>query len=244
VGVLSTGNEVVNHGDTDTLKYGQIRDSNRPTLFALIEAAGFEAVDLGIATDSANKLEEVIREGLARVDVLVTTGGVSMGEMDLLKPTLEQKMGATIHFGRVLMKPGKPTTFATVALSTPPTNEKLVFALPGNPVSATVTFYLFVLPALRKMAGYKNWALPRLRVELAHTFRLDRRPEYHRAILRPVQPSMGGTSFVASSTGHQQSSRMLSMRGANALLQLPARTDATAELPKGSVVEAILIGQF
>jgi gephyrin len=106
VGVLSTGNEVVDHTNTVDLKPGQIRDSNRPTLLAAISAAGFEAIDLGIVGDHVEDLEQRLKLSLDNVDVLITTGGVSMGEMDLLKPILEQKLGATIHFGRVRMKPG------------------------------------------------------------------------------------------------------------------------------------------
>ncbi|KAF9907076.1 hypothetical protein BX616_000541, partial [Lobosporangium transversale] len=106
VGFLSTGNEVVNHDNEQPLKMGQIRDSNRPTLIAATKAAGFEYLDLGIAPDSPEELEASIKKGLDRCNILVTTGGVSMGEMDLLKPILEQKLGATIHFGRIMMKPG------------------------------------------------------------------------------------------------------------------------------------------
>src|SRR5207237_1090968 len=113
------------------------RDSNRPTLLTLIKGAGFEAVDLGIAKDSPRELEGALKNAISKVDVLITTGGVSMGEMDLLKPLLEQKLGATLHFGRVNLKPGKPTTFATIPPSSTDVSNrhKLVFALPGNPVS-------------------------------------------------------------------------------------------------------------
>lgn len=106
VGVLSTGNEVVDHTNTVSLRPGQIRDSNRPTLLAAISAAGFEAVDLGIVGDHIDDLEQKLKLSLDNVDVVITTGGVSMGEMDLLKPILERKLGANIHFGRVRMKPG------------------------------------------------------------------------------------------------------------------------------------------
>lgn len=232
VGVLSTGNEVVDHMDTSKLQTGQIRDSNRPTLLAAIKAAGYEAIDLGIVGDQPEELERRLKSSLDKVDVLITTGGVSMGELDLLKPMLEHKLGATIHFGRVKMKPGKPTTFATV-------NSKLVFALPGNPVSATVTFYLFVLPALRKMSGMKHYKLPVMQVQLSHNINLDARPEYHRAVVK-VKP--GESYFTATSTGVQQSSRMLSMVGANCLLILPERTREQQHLSMGNFLDAIIIG--
>lgn len=106
VGVLSSGNEVLDHMPTDRLKPGQIRDTNRLSLLAAIRNAGFETMDLGIVSDKVQEIEECLDEALSKVDVIVTTGGVSMGEADLMKPILEQKLNATIHFGRVLMKPG------------------------------------------------------------------------------------------------------------------------------------------
>jgi len=169
-----------------------------------------------------------------------------MGELDLFKPILERSLGAKIHFGRLNMKPGKPTTFATLSQSNldPQSGGKstrLVFALPGNPVSAAVTFYAFVLPALRKLAGYKNWKLPVLKAELSTSLKLDPRPEYHRAM---ISFDCSTSKFIAVSTGNQISSRMLSMRNCNALLKLPKKTDDLIELEKGTMVDAILIGQL
>ena len=102
-----------------------------------------------------------MKAGLQRADVLLTTGGSSMGSSDLLKPVIERHLGGTIHFGRVSVKPGKPTTFATVEGSKP------IFALPGNPASALVMFYIFVIPGLRKLGGWPSHAcrLPRVRVK-------------------------------------------------------------------------------
>ncbi|CAG8596646.1 2255_t:CDS:2, partial [Ambispora gerdemannii] len=241
IGVLSTGNEVVDHSETIELKYGEIRDTNRLTLLSLIQSVGFEARDFGISRDNPEELESKLKSALSQVDVLITTGGVSMGEMDFLKTILERSLGAKIHFGRVKLKPGLPTTFATIKLNgEQPTNEreKLVFALPGNPVSAVVTFYVFVLPALRKMAGYTNWELPKINVQLSKTIKLDPRPEFHRVIIH-FDHETG--SFQADSTGFQRSSRLMSLRGCNALLKLPAN-DLLSELSKGTFVEAIVIG--
>ncbi|CAG8453862.1 8482_t:CDS:2, partial [Funneliformis caledonium] len=161
-GILSTGNEVIDFKDPNELKYGQIRDSNRPTFLAISKVTGFDVKDFGISSDNVQELENVLNSALSQVDILVTTGGVSMGEFDLLKPTLERSLGATLHFGRIKMKPGKPTTFATIGTEK---SKKLIFGLPGNPVSATVTFYLFVLPTLRKLAGYEHWNLPTVQAE-------------------------------------------------------------------------------
>ena len=237
VGVMSSGNEVLDHIHTDTLQPGQIRDTNRITLLAAINASGFEAVDLGIVDDDVDELVEQLEEAVARCDVLISTGGVSMGEADFMKPVLEQKMDATIHFGRVLMKPGKPTTFATIPQGKRP--SKLVFALPGNPVSAIVAFHLFVLPALRRMAGWKKPENTTVPVTLQEDIHLDSRPEYARV---NVQLDLKG--LVAKTTGKQQSSRMLSMLEANGLLQLPMRSSEQTVLRRGTSAPCILIGNL
>lgn len=236
VAVLSTGNEVVNPGE-DT-RAGQIRDSNKIALKSLIRTHGFEALDLGIAADSPQDLQTKLSVGLGKADVLVSSGGVSMGEKDFLKPVLEDLLGATIHFGRVFMKPGKPTTFATTAISG---KKKLIFALPGNPVSAMVTFNLFVLPALRKLAGFQHPQLTKIKAKLPQPVDLDPRPEYHRVVLS-WKPGEAVPSAI--STGSQCSSRLLSMRTANALLVLPPRSDTLTRINVGEIVDALIIGEI
>lgn len=161
-----------------------------------------------------------------------------MGELDLLKPTIERSLNGTIHFGRVAMKPGKPTTFATI-----PTHErtKQIFALPGNPASALVTYHLFVLPALRKASGLEHPMLPIATVSLAQDIKLDPRPEYHRVYISGT--TEGG--LIAVSTGGQRSSRVGSLRGANGLLALPSSKDSgTQSLKKGELVDALIIGRL
>jgi gephyrin len=110
-----------------------------------------------------------IQGGMDKADILLTTGGTSMGPTDLLKPVIERNFNGIIHFGRVAMKPGKPTTFATIPVQYPDRPEEVqkpIFGLPGNPASALVTFYVFVLPALRRMGGWpeESIKLPRVRV--------------------------------------------------------------------------------
>lgn len=250
VGVLSTGDEVVDtlNGEKHLLEYGEIYDSNRPMLLETIRSWGFEAVDLGIARDVDAELSTTIQKALNQVDILITTGGVSMGELDLLKPTLvSDAIGGTIHFGRVAMKPGKPTTFVTVPAKDDGRNannygDKVVFALPGNPASASVTFHLFVLPALRKMAGQTPQSLPRVRVFLDQAVSLDPRPEYHRVHIAQ-DPTTG--ALVATSTGGQRSSRVGSIQGANGLLVLPSSHDAKRNrMEKGDILDAILINRL
>lgn len=240
VGVLSTGDEIVEHDRPGELQLGEVRDTNRLTLISAARQWGFEAVDLGIASDKPGSLEETLRDALRRVDLVMTTGGVSMGELDLLKPTVERSLGGTIHFGRVNMKPGKPTTFATVPVKNNAGERvsKPIFSLPGNPASALVTFHLFVLPSLHALSGEDPAGAPRARVVLAHAFPKDKgRPEYHRAHV-----AVGGDGrLVATSTGGQRSSRVGSLRKANALVCVPK---GEGQLAAGETVEALLIGRL
>ncbi|KAI8157686.1 hypothetical protein K4K49_008312 [Colletotrichum sp. SAR 10_70] len=239
VGILSTGDEIIEPDRPGGLRLGEVRDTNRITLMSAARQWGFDVVDLGIARDKPGSLEENLREGLRRSDLLITTGGVSMGELDLLKPTIERSLGGTIHFGRVAMKPGKPTTFATVPVKNNAGERvtKTIFSLPGNPASALVTFHLFVIPALHKLSGIVPTGLPKVPVTLSHDFTLDKqRPEYHRAVVTVGKDGL----LSASSTGGQRSSKVGSLRSANALLALPKGT----ELKKGTKVEALLMGEI
>jgi len=164
--------------------------------------------------------------------------GVSMGEMDLIQEVL-RKLKATIHFGRVLMKPGKPLTFAT--LEREGRSPALIFGLPGNPVSAICTYYLVCLPTLRRMAGFSNPHLPEVRCVLQEALTLDpERPEYHRVRVQRGAHIDKETSLVALSSGRQASSRLLSMR-ANALARLPQRS---GQLEPGTTLDAILFGRL
>jgi gephyrin len=234
VGIMSTGDELVEPGEA--IQGSQIRDSNRPTLLTAIRELGYEAVDLGIVRDSVEGLRSRLLQALEQCDVLVTSGGVSMGEADLVKPLL-QEIG-TVHFGRLRMKPGKPTTFATLDVNGV---QKAFFALPGNPVSCLVCMTLFVQPALRKMQGIarSDCLHPEMQVVLKSQIRLDKeRPEYHRAF---VSYDHRRNRWVAESTGNQMSSRLLSMRSANALLCIPA---ADGFLPPNTTVTALVIGDL
>ncbi|ODV86070.1 hypothetical protein CANARDRAFT_7431 [[Candida] arabinofermentans NRRL YB-2248] len=245
IGVLSTGDELKDVSLEGDLRYGEIYDSNRPTLISTIKNTGYEAVDLAIASDSKDTLETLIISAFKdhNVDYLITTGGVSMGEMDLLKPTIERTLGGDIHFGRVKMKPGKPTTFATIKFEGV---TKVIFALPGNPASASVCYHVFVLPSILKFQGVipKDGAplpsLPLINVKLAGTFKLDsRRPEYQRVYVYQT----GHMELIAESTGFQRSSRIGSFKGANGFLCLPsAEEHGSKTASAGSIMKALLIG--
>jgi len=224
VAILSTGDELVE--PHESLKPGQIRDANRFALMSLVEQAGAEPIDMGIIYDHEGGVATAIETALQEADVLLTSGGVSMGQLDLVKPYLAER--GTIHFGRVNTKPGKPVTFATV-------DDKPCFALPGFPVSAMVSFEIFTRPALRKMMGHTTLYRPRQQAELTHHFHhTANRTEFQRVVLtrRP------DGSLSATSTGFQGSGRLLSMRGANGLVILP---HGHGDYESGSWVEAILL---
>lgn len=226
VAILATGDELVDPWETPPP--GCIRDSNGYALAAAVRDSGGEPIWTGVARDDEEGLAAQVGEALAGADVLVTSGGVSMGTRDLVKPLLE-RLG-TIHFGRVNFKPGKPLTFATIG-------GALAFGLPGFPVSSLVTFEVFVRPALLRMQGRPRVSRPRVEAELEHELRPDAsRPEYQRAI---VQWRDG--RLVARTTGSQGSSRLLSMAGANALLEIQP---SEHPVPAGARVSVLLTGDL
>jgi gephyrin len=161
-----------------------------------------------------------------------------MGSTDLFKPLiLSSQLQGVIHFGRVAVKPGKPTTFAQV-------DKKAVFALPGNPASALVMFYVFVLPALRLLGGWEKGRceLPVVKVKIEDRMKLDSRTEFHRVIVS-VEPSSG--KLLARSTGGQRSSRIASLSGANGFIILPRKEDSGKDvLDVGQEAECLLIGEL
>ncbi|HUU43811.1 MAG TPA: gephyrin-like molybdotransferase Glp [Planctomycetota bacterium] len=156
VACLATGDELV--GIADLPGPGQIRDANSSILLAWCRRAGVAADALGVARDDETDLRAKITRGLER-DVLLVSGGISMGEWDLV-PKIFAEAGVTVHFATIAQKPGKPTIFAT-------TGRGVVFGLPGNPVSTLVSFRLYVWPALRKMMGHAEPAPAAVRVTLA-----------------------------------------------------------------------------
>jgi molybdopterin molybdotransferase len=224
VALMSTGDELVEVGKTPGR--GQIPDSNRWALLAALREAGAEVELLGIAPDQAEPLRRFVTGALAHADAMVTSGGVSVGTHDLVKPLLESL--GTVHVGRVKLKPGKPFTFATLE------GGKVAFGLPGFPVSSLVTFEVFVRPALRKMQGFAQLQRPLLPVRLGYDAKpTAERTEYQRVTLRRE-----GRELVAETTGSQSSSRLMSLAGAHALIRVPA---GDRGLEAGSVVEAMIL---
>ncbi|XP_045479043.1 gephyrin [Harmonia axyridis] len=212
IGVLSTGNELIHHNSN--IAPGQIRDSNKLAIINLLEQHSYAASDCGIAKDHPDAVKTALCRAFSRHDVIITTGGVSMGEYDLIKKVLVADFSALIHFGRVDMKPGKPTTFATLNFRG---QRKIVFGLPGNPVSACVTTLLFVIPFLKYSERRENYMFPVVQSSVVPVItNNDVRPSYLRAQVRFSQGS-----FTATTTGNQVSSRINSLVNANALVIIP-----------------------
>ncbi|KAK4482777.1 hypothetical protein RD792_009945 [Penstemon davidsonii] len=244
IAVLSTGDELV-EPTIKSLNRGQIRDSNRAMILAAAVQQQCDVLDLGIAPDDEEEIEKILDRAFSSgIDILLTSGGVSMGDRDFVKPLLEKR--GRLHFHKVCMKPGKPLTFAEIlpgSTESRAENKILAFGLPGNPVSCLVCFHLFVVPAIRLITGWTNPHLPRVRARLKQSIKTDPvRTEFHHATIR-WENSDGSESsgFVAESTGHQISSRLLGMKLANALLELPPGGNL---IPSGTSVVAIIISDL
>ncbi|KAI6034880.1 hypothetical protein F5J12DRAFT_901815 [Pisolithus orientalis] len=245
VALLSTGNELLDLQSPKPMPgdgWGGIWDTNRPSLQAALEGMRYKVIDLGIVADDVDAHVRAVSKGLETADILLTTGGTSMGASDLLKPVIERRFNGTIHFGRVAIKPGKPTTFASIPTKAAPHGRKYLFALPGNPAAAIVTFHIFVVPALRKLGAWlpNKCQLPRVQVQLENAMPLDPRVELHRVIVRPTPEGL-----LATTTGGQRSSRVTSLCGANGLVQLPPlAVGGPSKLEAGEFAQAIMIGEI
>jgi molybdenum cofactor synthesis domain-containing protein len=231
VAVLSTGNEIVEPGSP--IAAGQIRDSNRYTIMSSVLQAGGIPLSLGIVPDEETALRAAFRQGPEKADVLISSGGVSMGERDLSRALIEA--WGTVHFGQVKQKPGRPTVFATVDRPEFPA-RRLIFGLPGFPVASLVSFENLVRPALRQMAGHTRLFRPTVEARLTHPIqRKGNRVEFQRARIEWCDGE-----WQAAVTGLQTSGRLLSLAGANALLRLPI---GVKQYQPGDIVTAIRIDQ-
>lgn len=208
--VLSTGNELVRASDVP--QPGQIRNSNGPLLMAAAHAAGAESRDLGIAVDDAGALHGAITRGLED-DVLLISGGVSAGVLDLV-PGVLAELGVEQVFHKVDLKPGKPVWFGVRHRDS---HRTLVFGLPGNPVSSLVCFEMFVRPALGKLAGRDDARLHELDAPLSAPFsqRSDR-PTYH-----PARLTAAAGSLTVEPLRWQGSGDLRTLVAANALVYFP-----------------------
>jgi molybdopterin molybdotransferase len=223
--VLSTGAELREPGVR--LAHDAIYDSNSFMLAAAVRGTGAIAYRVGIVSDDPAEFADALSDQLVRADLVITSGGVSMGEYDVVKEVLGDL--GTVWFGQVKMQPGKPQGFGHVGEDRTP-----IFALPGNPVSSYVSFELFVMPAIRRMMGRVPYRRPRLRMRSGETFRsAPGKEQYVRAMYVPDE--RGGT--VRPVGGH--GSHLLGdLALANAIIVVPADTEIVQE---DSPVEVLLL---
>ncbi|MEJ2115284.1 MAG: molybdopterin molybdotransferase MoeA, partial [Gammaproteobacteria bacterium] len=209
VAFFSTGDELRPVGSQ--LEVGQIYDSNRYTLHGMLSRLGVEIFDLGVIEDKRDAVEQAFIHAADKADVIITSGGVSVGDADFVKETLE-KIGE-VNFWKVAMKPGRPLAFGKI-------KNAWFFGLPGNPVSVMVTFYLFVQPALKKLSG-STYQAPLLISATCQTKLRKRsgRIEYQRGIL--TQNEDDPTKYEVIKTGAQGSGILRSMSDANCFIVLP-----------------------
>lgn len=228
VGVLSTGDELVEAGRP--LAPGQIRDSNRATLLALVAQSGWAAVDLGLIRDDEAAITAAITEGAATCDAVITSGGVSMGDIDLVKVVLD-RIG-DMRWMQIAIRPAKPFAFGTVGDRRTP-----VLGLPGNPVSSMVSFELLARPALRRRAGHADLLRPAVPAIAGEAFR--RRPDGKVHFVRVVAERDDRGRLLVRSAGGQGSHHLTAMARAQALLPLPDG-DGVAE---GDEVRVLLLAE-
>jgi molybdopterin molybdotransferase len=222
VAILSTGDELADLGREPGP--GQIPNTNTYTLMAQTLEAGGDPINLGVAADRLDDIERRL-SAIAHADMLVSSAGVSVGDLDLVRAALE-KLGAELHLWQVSMRPGKPITFGSL-------RGRPLFGLPGNPVSAMVTFELFVRPALRKMLGHADLDRPRIVARAAEPIP---NPGHRRAYLR-VTLAPEHDHQVARLTGEQGSAILRSMVLADGFAVVPGDT----VIKKGEDVEVILL---
>jgi molybdopterin molybdotransferase len=227
VAILSTGDELVAPGER--LVPGQIYDANSFSLAAAVLEAGGVPVELPRAPDDEEEIEAILAAAAGEADVVVASGGVSVGRYDHVRSVLER--AGRLDFWRIRVQPGKPLAFGSI-------HERPVIGLPGNPVSALVTFELFVRPLLRAMLGLAGAGRVVLRAEAGERIGKDlERRAYLRVVVRPAEA--GG--YVAAAAGGQSSNQLRPLAVGNALLVVP-EGEAAAE--HGSTYDAILIGEL
>ncbi|MGM0366217.1 MAG: gephyrin-like molybdotransferase Glp [Actinomycetota bacterium] len=224
VGIISTGDEIVPIGKK--LEAGRVRDSNSYSLSAQVKELGIKYIRYGIVKDKKRLMEEKILEGLSECNILLLSGGVSVGDYDFVKDTL-LGLGAELVFWKVNQKPGKPLLFLTY-------RDRLVFGLPGNPVSVMVCFEMYVRPLIKKMTGDSILFRPRVTARAAHDFKHKKgRTNFARVVLEKKEEG-----YFFSSTGRQGSGILTSMARADGIAVF---AEETGDIKKGSEAEVFLL---
>ncbi len=219
---FSTGDELASLNDS--LQEGQIYNSNRYTLCGMLENSNVEITDLGNIPDNKNKIKSALVEASKNSDVVITSGGVSVGDADYVKDIVNEI--GKVDFWKVAMKPGRPLAFGKI-------NNACFFGLPGNPVSVMVTFYMFVQPAFFKMMGQDESTVLKLQVQcLDHLRKRPGRVEFQRGVMSLNDQNL----YEVSKTGPQGSGILTSMSEANCFIVLPL--DAESVKP-GDIVTVI-----
>lgn len=223
VAVMATGDELRAPGSGD-LQPGQIRESNRPLMRGLVREAGGEVIDLGIVPDTEAALMEALSEAASTADAIVTSGGVSMGEYDLIKQVLSER--GSVDFWQVAMQPAKPFAFGQF-------DGVPLFGLPGNPVSVMVAFEQFARPGLLKMQGAAVLTRPRVPARFGESFSTD--PAKVVFVRVSLTPHDGG--LVARRSGGQSSNVLSALGAADGLAVVPV---GVGEVAEGDLVEVEL----
>ncbi len=222
VGLLSTGDELRLPGET--LDNGCIYDSNRFVVAAMLERLGVELLDLGIVADNKNALRQALQKAADSCDIVISSGGVSVGDADYIKDILLEL--GQVDFWKLAIKPGKPFAFGRLG-------KAIFFGLPGNPVSAAVTFHQLALPTLRKMAG--EYVAPELTISAETRHNLNKRPgrtDFQRGLLTQGEQ---GEQLVCD-TGSQGSGMLSSMSQSNCYIKLAADCDGISAGESVSVI--------
>jgi molybdenum cofactor synthesis domain-containing protein len=225
VGVLSTGDELAQ--PPAPLRMGQIYDANRPMLLALAAEAGAVPVDLGAAPDDPDAIAAALEDALAACDAVLLTGGVSVGDFDFVKEVFG-RFGDAVSW-EVAMKPGKPLAWGLL-------RDRPVFGLPGNPVSAAVSFEMFARPAIRRLLGHADPVRPTLAAVADEALR--RRPDGKLHLVRAVARTGDDGRLHVRSAGGQGSHMLGALAAGNALAQLPDGQGVDV----GDAVAVLLLG--
>ena len=228
VAVFSTGNELVSTGEA--LRHGEIRDTNRPTLLALLREAGFTPVDIGVVRDEYEETRSTFERVANECDAVISTGGVSVGDVDHVKGVITELGGDSAKSMQVAVRPGKPFAFGRIGPRKVP-----VFGLPGNPVSTRVSFELFVRPALRTLGGHRE--IERLSVEAIADCALSRSKDGKLHVLH-VSARVHDDGRVHIESVVRPGSHLISaVAGSNALAMVP---DGDG-FERGDAVRAIIL---
>ena len=229
VAFFSTGDELKAIGTA--LAPGQIYDSNRYTLFGMLTRLNCDIVDMGVLPDAPEQLERAFATAAASADVVITSGGVSVGEADFVRQILE-RLGEVL-FWKIAMKPGRPLAYGRIG-------DAHFFGLPGNPVAVMVTFYEFVRDALLVLSGQRDVApMPTFKAMLSGPIKkMPGRTEFQRGILSPDDNG----SWTVRTTGDQGSGILSSMSQANCFIVLPTQTGnvAAGELVDVQLLEGLI----